>query len=223
MCNDRVVEIREQHSRPGRSRLRVVAMAVVGILVTVGVGVAGFWPYAATIGWAAACVVYISWVWTIIGKMDARATATHATREDPARATSEVLIVLAGTASLVAVAFVLVQAKGSHGSTKDVLASIAVLSVALSWFLVHTLFTLRYARLYYTGVDGGIDFNQKEPPSYLEFAYLSFTIGMTFQVSDTNLEAPDIRATALRHGLLSFVFGSVVLATTINLIASLAG
>lgn len=198
-------------------------MAVVGILVTVGVGVAGFWPYAATIGWAAACVVYISWVWTIIGKMDARATATHATREDPARATSEVLIVLAGTASLVAVAFVLVQAKGSHGSTKDVLASIAVLSVALSWFLVHTLFTLRYARLYYTGVDGGIDFNQKEPPSYLEFAYLSFTIGMTFQVSDTNLEAPDIRATALRHGLLSFVFGSVVLATTINLIASLAG
>lgn len=223
MCNDRVVEIREQHSRPGRSRLRVVAMAVVGILVTVGVGVAGFWPYAATIGWAAACVVYISWVWTVIGKMDARATATHATREDPARATSEVLIVLAGTASLVAVAFVLVQAKGSHGSTKDVLASIAVLSVALSWFLVHTLFTLRYARLYYTGVDGGIDFNQKEPPSYLEFAYLSFTIGMTFQVSDTNLEAPDIRATALRHGLLSFVFGSVVLATTINLIASLAG
>ena len=198
-------------------------MAVVGILVTVGVGVAGFWPYAATIGWAAACVVYISWVWTVIGKMDARATATHATREDPARATSEVLIVLAGTASLVAVAFVLVQAKGSHGSTKDVLASIAVLSVALSWFLVHTLFTLRYARLYYTGVDGGIDFNQKEPPSYLEFAYLSFTIGMTFQVSDTNLEAPDIRATALRHGLLSFVFGSVVLATTINLIASLAG
>ena len=223
MCNDRVVEIREQHSRPGRSRLRVVAMAVVGILVTVGVGVAGFWPYAATIGWAAACVVYIGWVWTVIGKMDARATATHATREDPARATSEVLIVLAGTASLVAVAFVLVQAKGSHGSTKDVLASIAVLSVALSWFLVHTLFTLRYARLYYTGVDGGIDFNQKEPPSYLEFAYLSFTIGMTFQVSDTNLEAPDIRATALRHGLLSFVFGSVVLATTINLIASLAG
>ena len=212
-----------QHSRPGRSRLRVVAMAVVGILVTVGVCVAGFWPYAATIGWAAACVVYISWVWTVIGKMDARATATHATREDPARATSEVLIVLAGTASLVAVAFVLVQAKGSHGSTKDVLASIAVLSVALSWFLVHTLFTLRYARLYYTGVDGGIDFNQKEPPSYLEFAYLSFTIGMTFQVSDTNLEAPDIRATALRHGLLSFVFGSVVLATTINLIASLAG
>ncbi len=198
-------------------------MAVVGILVTVGVGVAGFWPYAATIGWAAACVVYIGWVWAVIGKMDARSTATHATREDPARATSEVLIVLAGTASLVAVAFVLVQAKGSHGSTKDVLASIAVLSVALSWFLVHTLFTLRYARLYYTGVDGGIDFNQKEPPSYLEFAYLSFTIGMTFQVSDTNLEAPDIRATALRHGLLSFVFGSVVLATTINLIASLAG
>ncbi len=209
--------------RVHRSRLRIVIMFVVGAIVALIVGGMGFWAYAATVGWAVACVIYIAWVWMVIGRLDATSTAAHATREDPTRTVSDVLIVLAGVASLVAVAFVLIQAKGSHGTTKDLLAGLAVTSVALSWFLVHTLFTLRYAMLYYTGQDGGIDFNQKEAPTYLEFAYLSFTIGMTFQVSDTNLQAASIRATAFRHGLLSYLFGSVILATTINLIASLAG
>jgi uncharacterized membrane protein len=96
-----------------------------------------------------------------------------------------------------------------------------VLSVVLSWTLLHTLFTLRYARLYYEGADGGIEFNQTEPPSYGDFAYLAFTLGMTFQVSDTNLKTHLIRMTALRHGLLSYLFGSVILATMINLVAGL--
>jgi uncharacterized membrane protein len=75
--------------------------------------------------------------------------------------------------------------------------------------------------MYFTGHDGGIDFNQTTPPRYLDFAYLAFTIGMTFQVSDTDLKTPAIRATALRHALLSYLFGAVVLASTINLIAGL--
>jgi uncharacterized membrane protein len=102
------------------------------------------------------------------------------------------------------------------------LAGVAVVSVALSWGLIHTLFTLRYASLYYWDQEGGIDFNQDEPPRYSDFAYLAFTLGMTFQVSDTNLQSNDIRATALRHGLLSYVFGSVILATLINLIVGLS-
>jgi uncharacterized membrane protein len=197
-------------------------MFVAGAVAALLVGATGHWPYAATIGWAVACVIYLVWVWLVIGRLDATATSAHATREDPTRTVGDLLIVLAGVASLVAVAFVLIQAKGSHGTTKDLLAGLALASVALSWFLVHTVFTLRYAMLYYSGPDGGIDFNQKEQPTYLEFAYLAFTIGMTFQVSDTNIELHSIRATALRHGLLSFLFGSVILATTINLVAGLA-
>jgi uncharacterized membrane protein len=103
------------------------------------------------------------------------------------------------------------------------LAALAVGSVALSWLLVHTLFTLRYARLYYRGAVGGINFNQAEPPQYTDFAYLAFTLGMTFQVSDTNIQNHEIRSTALRHSLLSFVFGSIILATIINLVAGLSG
>jgi uncharacterized membrane protein len=86
--------------------------------------------------------------------------------------------------------------------------------------LLHTLYTLRYARLYYTS-GKGIDFNQADPPQYTDFAYLSFTVGMTYQVSDTNITTHSIRATALRHSLLSFVFGSVILASTINLVINL--
>jgi uncharacterized membrane protein len=96
-------------------------------------------------------------------------------------------------------------------------------TVGLSWLLIHTVFTLRYAMLYHTGQHGGVDFNQSAPPRYLGFAYLAFTIGMTFQVSDTDLQAPPIRATALRHGLLSFLNGAIIVATTVNLVAGLGG
>jgi len=104
----------------------------------------------------------------------------------------------------------------------DLSIGLAIISVVLSWALVHTVFTVRYARLYYTGPAGGIDFNQQEAPRYTDFAYLSFTIGMTFQVSDTDLQTTQIRATALGQALLSYLFGVVIIATTINLIAGLA-
>jgi uncharacterized membrane protein len=155
--------------------------------------------------------------------MDAAATKAHATREDPGRAQTDLIVLIAAVASLAAVGVVLIRASSAKGSAQDLLVALGVLSVALSWFAVHTLFSLRYARLYYAGRAGGINFNQKElPPRYLDFAYLAFTIGMTFQVSDTDLETPTIRATALRHALISYLFGAVILGATINLIAGLA-
>ncbi|HXL15932.1 MAG TPA: DUF1345 domain-containing protein, partial [Streptosporangiaceae bacterium] len=74
---------------------------------------------------------------------------------------------------------------------------------------------------YYEVPEGGVDFNQDEQPCYRDFAYLALTVGMTFQVSDTNLRTTAIRATALRHALLSYLFGTVILAATINLIAGI--
>ncbi len=212
-----------QPARPPmhRSRVRFAAMIVVGLIAAGICLVLGVWKYAPAVGWAAAASTYIIWVWSIIGRMDARATAESATREDPSRTTVELLILLASVASLAAVAVLLVQAHASEGVGRVLLAALAVLSVALSWGLVHTLFTLRYASLYYGGSHpGGVEFNQVEPPRYSDFAYLSFTLGMTFQVSDTNLQSSVVRGTALRHGLLSYLFGTVILATLINLIAS---
>ena len=96
-----------------------------------------------------------------------------------------------------------------------------MISVAVSWFTVHTVFMLRYALLYYTAPTGGIDFNQEAPPDYRDFAYVALTLGMTFQVSDTSVQDSQIRATVLRHTLLSYLFGAVILAVVVNLIAGL--
>jgi uncharacterized membrane protein len=95
-------------------------------------------------------------------------------------------------------------------------------AIICSWGVVHTVFTLRYAGLSYTGPDGGVDFNETEKPVYADFAYLAFTIGMTYQVSDTALTAKAFRHTALRHALLSYLLGTVIIAATINLAAGLA-
>lgn len=197
-------------------------------MVLVGAVVAGLsgslwaWRYAILLGWDAAAVTFSAWIWVVITPMDPTRTASHAGREDPARTNTDVLVLTACIASLVAVGVVLVDANSAHGTTRGLLAGLAVLSVSLSWLLVHTLFTLRYAMLYYSGSPGGIDFNQEEAPRYTDFAYLAFTLGMTFQVSDTNLTRHRIRATALRHALLSYLFGSVILATSVNLVVSLA-
>ncbi len=118
-------------------------------------------------------------------------------------------------------AFLLTRANSAGGSAQDMLAALTLCSVAASWLVVHTVFTLRYARLYYTDPAGGIDFNQDAAPQYLDFAYLALTIGRTYQVSDTDLQTSQIRAVALRQALISFLLGAVILATTINLIAGL--
>jgi uncharacterized membrane protein len=204
------------------SRVRLGVMLVVGALAAALTVLFGSWPYAPVAGWDAAAAVFVIWVWSAtIGPMSSSQTAAHATREDPGNAATDLFVLIAAVASLAAVGVVLVQATSAKGAAQELLAGFGVGSVALSWFAVHTLFTLRYARLYYTGIDGGVNFNQKTPPRYLDFAYLAFTLGMTFQVSDTDLEKPSIRATALRHALLSYLFGAVILATTINLIAGL--
>jgi uncharacterized membrane protein len=196
-------------------------MLLAGLVVAVAVGVAGAWEYAPLAGWDIAALVFTVWVWLAIGPMSSSATAGHATREDPGRAVTDLIVLIAAVASLGAVGVVLIQASSATGAQQTLLAGLGVASVGLAWFTVHTLFTLRYARLYYAGEDGGVEFNQDAPPRYLDFAYLAFTIGMTYQVSDTDLEAPEIRHTALRHGLLSYLFGAVILASTINLIAGL--
>jgi uncharacterized membrane protein len=200
---------------------RLATMTTSGIVAAVIVGASAGWRFAPVAGWDVAALVFSGWVWAVIGRMNAESTRSHSTREDPGRAVSDAIILLASVASLAAVGVVLIEAASAHGAARGLLAGFGVASLALSWVAVHTLFTLRYARLYYTGAEGGIDYKQKLPVRYLDFAYTAFTIGMTFQVSDTDITKPAIRATALRHALLSYLFGAVILASSINLVVSL--
>ena len=173
-------------------------------------------------GWDAAALIYVAWTWGTIWSLDAARTAQQAVGQDPGRAATDVLLLTASVVSLVAVGLVIVRAGNSSGAAESMQAGLSLASVVLSWSVVHTVFALRYASLYYLGSDGGVDFNQDDPPRFSDFAYLAFTIGMTFQVSDTELTTPEVRGTVLRHALLSYLFGAVILAATINLIAGLA-
>ena len=208
-----------QQDRP--TAVRVAVAGVVGAVVGVVVGVAAGWSYAPAAGWTVAGAVLVGWAWWVIGRMSAEQTAAHATREDPARALTDLVVLIASVASLAGVVYLLAAGSGGHGAGEAIAAGLGILSVAGAWAVVHTVYTLRYALLYYTDGPGGIDFNQSERPAYVDFAYLAFTLGMTYQVSDTDLQTRPIRATALRHALLSYLLGAVVLATVINLVAGL--
>jgi uncharacterized membrane protein len=143
--------------------------------------VAGAGRAAPLIGWDILALVFCCWVWSTVWRLDAKATARHASQEEPSRDLADLAVLGAAIASLIAVGVVLLGAGGANGN-----------------------------------------FNDSGAPDYADFAYLSFTIGMTFQVSDTNIQSKRIRRSALRHAWLSFPLVAVIIATSINLVSGLA-
>ena len=207
---------------PGASAAtRVLIASLAGVCAGVLVGLPGSWQIGTLAGWDVAAGVYVAWTWATIWHRDSSATARLALREDPGRATADALLLIASVASVLAVALAITAGSAGGPVERDLRAALAVASVALSWTVVQTVFVSHYARLYYSHPAGGIDFNQEAPPRYTDFAYLAFTVGMTFQVSDTALQSSALRAVALRQALLSYLLGAVILATTINLVAGL--
>jgi uncharacterized membrane protein len=198
---------------------RILVATVLGVVVGLTVGNTVGWRFALA-GWVAGAGMYVVWTRLLLGGMDADQTCSYATREDPTRWVADVVIVSASIASLGGVGYVVVAGSGSGPETLQS-AILGILAVGASWFSVHTLFTVHYARLYYSDEPGGINFHDPEPPCFRDFAYVAYTVGMTYQVSDTEIGLRSIRATVLRHAMLSYLLGAVVLAVTINLIAGL--
>lgn len=95
---------------------------------------------------------------------------------------TDAIVVAASVASLAGVGYLLIAGTAKGGEAYGA-AALGIGSVVVGWVAVQTVFTLRYARLYYSGASGGIDFNQPEAPAYVDFAYLAFTIGITYQLS----------------------------------------
>lgn len=207
--------------RGRRTVARLILAFLAGIIAGTVAGLLGGWRYVPAIGWDVTGAVFCALAWRAVWPMSAEATAERATEEDLSRANTDVLLLTASVVSLAAVTLVLAGAHHAHGAVRVELASIGLTTVAVSWFTVHTIFMLRYALLYYAEPAGGIDFGSDEPPSYRDFAYLALTLGMTFQVSDTALRSTEMRGTALRHALLSYLFGAIILAVAINLVAGL--
>ncbi|WP_313673794.1 DUF1345 domain-containing protein [Mycolicibacterium sp.] len=213
--------------------VRISVALALGVVAGISVGVLrGEWHYSFAIGWIVAAGVYLVWTWMLLFGLDADQTAEHVRkrREDGTPLVSHVVVLLASGAGLAGVGYLL--AATDDGQRRIGEALIGILSVIASWFAIHTTFTLRYATLFYTEprhdpdadpVSRAIDYHQSRQPCYKDFAYLAFTVGMTYQVSDTDLGSARIRGSVLGHALVSFLLGAVVLASTINLVLALAG
>ena len=183
--------------------------------------------------WTAALAVYDAFAVVVLGLICVTIALTPyeqirsvAQRQDVGRTVIFVFVVIAACAALFAVAFLIRHVKPEQHLTIQLL--LALVTVVLSWLLMHAVFGLRYAHNFYGDSDtdgekhaGGLDFPGKTPPDYRDFAYFSYVIGMTSQVSDVTVTSREMRRLVLLHGILSFGFNTVILALTINTVSSL--
>ena len=177
-------------------------------------------------GWAALTLASAVLMLLEIWPMDGAQTAAHASLEAPGRRFARLIAVVGSIVSLAAVVMVIVQARNASGGEAIALAAIALVSVVSSWLLIQTDYMLRYASIYYEADEQGahrrgIDYNQDDDPCYTDFAYFAVGLGLTYQVSDTNLTDPGIRRVVIAQTMLAYLFGAGILATVINLVAGL--
>ncbi|MFC9662047.1 DUF1345 domain-containing protein [Nocardia sp. NPDC127606] len=198
---------------------RLVASAVIGVIVGLAVGLGHEAPLGILSGIASAATVFVIAGWFVLWPMSPEETERVARREDFQPFIEELSVVAAALSGLVGIVVVLVL---RHSNASNIAAAVALGGVFMAWASVHLMYAARYAYIYYQQPRGGIDFNITAQPDYRDFFYFSYNLGMTYQVSDTDVSNEKIRAIALRHCLLSYIFGTVILATTINLVAGLA-
>ena len=153
---------------------------------------------------------------------DAPATREKVQGRDGDAAWYDVVVILVGLASLAGVGILLVGGR-ARGGAEVVDALVGMGAVAVGWLCVHTVYVLRYARVFYASPRPPIDFNQDEDPTFSDFAYFSFNLGMAYQVSDTDLKSSTVRRVVLGHTLLAYLYGTIVIAATINLVAGIGG
>jgi|SRR5690349_19270078 uncharacterized membrane protein len=203
---------------------RAVTVLIAGLIVAVVLLPFAPWGMALLGGWDAAALTFLLSIWPIIIRADSARAAQLAAREDQTEGSARALLVGASVASLLGVGYALILAGRDSAAPRVLLIGAAVLTVMLSWTVINTVYTLRYADLHFRSKPGGIAFgdeNGQERPSYRDFAYVAFTIGMCYQVSDTTLRDPRIRRTVLAHAILSYLFGVVIVAGSVNLISGL--
>ena len=203
---------------------RAITVLIAGLVVAVVLLSFITWGLALVGGWNATALTFLLTTWSIIIRADSSRAPQLAAREDQTEGSARVLLVGASVASLLGAGYALHLAGQKSGAPRMLLIGAAVLTVVLSWAVINTVYTLRYADQHFRSRPGGIAFGAEDGqqhPSYRDFAYVAFTIGMCYQVSDTTLRDPQIRRTVLAHAILSYVFGVVIVAGSVNLISGL--
>lgn len=215
--------------RPTNAATRLLASLVAGAAAGTATALLDDPGLGILVGIAVLHDVFVAWGWAALWPLDGAATRSNTQREDLSPALEEAAVVTAGVGGIACIGLLLVLGRSSLG---PLVAAIALGAVFLAWASLHLMYAAGYAHLYYSEGPGesgdsgdssksGIDFNQLEPPAYRDFMYFSYNLGMTYQVSDTAVSDPRIRAVVLRHCLLSWVFGLIVLAGTINMVSQI--
>ncbi|MFI9557409.1 DUF1345 domain-containing protein [Nonomuraea endophytica] len=200
---------------PRSAVTRLVGSAVAGALAGTAVGLLTHPPLGVLAAIAATETVFVVAGLAVLWPMDAHTTRRNAGREDFRPVADELVVVAVALCGLVAIVVLLAVGNADPGHAA---AATALGGVFMAWAALHLMYATRYAYLYYQKTPGGIDFNSDQPPAYSDFLYFSYNLGMTYQVSDTSVSSREIRKVVLRHCLLSYVFGTSILATTINLV-----
>ncbi|MFG2330854.1 DUF1345 domain-containing protein [Streptomyces sp. NPDC048604] len=169
---------------------------------------------------AAAETLFVVSGWLALWPMDAQATRHNARREEFRPIVEELAVVGTAVGGLSAIGVLLVADKSGLSQAA---AALALLGVFMTWASLHLMYAARYAYIYYSAPEGGIDFNNQDHPRYIDFLYFSYNLGMTYQVSDTNVVTTGLRGVILRHCVLSYIFGTSILATAINLVVGIFG
>jgi uncharacterized membrane protein len=180
-------------------------------------------------GWSAFALAATILAWIVLSTGDPYEARRTARIQDSSATLLFGLVVTAATVSLFTVGLLLASAKSLPPLQLAEHVTVSVISIVFSWGLVHTMFALRYAHHYFFNAreeerhlaSGGLIFPGKGSPNYMDFAYFSFVIGMTCQVSDVQVSATHMRALALLHGIISFCFNTAILAMFVNIVASL--
>ncbi|HEX3714872.1 MAG TPA: DUF1345 domain-containing protein [Trebonia sp.] len=203
---------------------RALTTFIAGLIVAVLLLPFVTWGLALVVGWDAAALAFLLNIWPVIIRADSSLAPQLAAREDKTQGFARLLLVGASVASLLGAGYALHLAGRATGAPRAGLIGAAVLTVVLSWTVINTVYTLRYADQHFRSKPGGIEFgteDDQEHPSYHDFAYVAFTIGMCYQVSDTTLRDPQVRYAVLTHAILAYVFGVVIIAGSVNLISGL--
>ena len=138
------------------------------------------------------------------------------------------------TLAVVIVSFIVVGSefsaiKSAPADSRSLYVGLVAATLFMSWLVTHVSFAFRYAHEYYSrdnggpDIDRGLQFPDEDAPDYLDFMYFSLVLGMTFQVSDVQITSRKFRRVAALHGLISFLFNTVIVALTVNIAAGLMG
>ena len=179
-----------------------------------------------TLLWDVFSLSFIFCSWVVFFKQPVAEIVKQANKEDGSKLFVLIAILLSSFGSMFTVMQLIISAD-QPAELRLITVILAIAGIMLSWIMVHTIFTFHYAHMYYfDGADDtpdgeSLEFPGDKKPDYLDFAYFSFVIGMTFQVSDVQISSRIVRRTVLAHSLLAFALNTFVVALTINLIAGL--